>query len=133
MADGSTKAFADVRVGDKVLATDPETNQTAAKEVTDLWIHEACSFLGNRLVVVHVVNCDDLMEAYFLSLLTDVVCRSCEWAAATHDEDGDLLDRPSSTLHFVFTPASENVAMMLAVMRRSGRVVQFADGRGSVS
>ncbi|WP_285472750.1 polymorphic toxin-type HINT domain-containing protein, partial [Actinoplanes sp. NBRC 101535] len=36
MADGSTKAIADVRVGDLVLATDPETGETRAEEVTAL-------------------------------------------------------------------------------------------------
>lgn len=34
MADGSTKAIKDVKVGDKVMATDPETGQTEAEEVT---------------------------------------------------------------------------------------------------
>lgn len=36
LADGSTKAIEDIEVGDKVLATDPETDETAAKEVTAL-------------------------------------------------------------------------------------------------
>jgi hypothetical protein len=34
MADGSTKAIKDVKVGDKVLATDPETGETRAETVT---------------------------------------------------------------------------------------------------
>ncbi|WP_344905474.1 RHS repeat-associated core domain-containing protein [Actinomadura meridiana] len=33
LADGTTKAIQDVRVGDKVLATDPETGQTSAEPV----------------------------------------------------------------------------------------------------
>jgi hypothetical protein len=36
MADGSTKPIRDVQVGDEVLATDPTTGETAAREVTDL-------------------------------------------------------------------------------------------------
>ncbi|GGQ72176.1 hypothetical protein GCM10010166_47590 [Couchioplanes caeruleus subsp. azureus] len=40
MADGTRKPIADVRVGDTVLATEPETNETSAKTVTALWIHE---------------------------------------------------------------------------------------------
>ncbi|MFC4131754.1 LamG-like jellyroll fold domain-containing protein [Hamadaea flava] len=36
MADGSTKAIKDVKVGDKVLATDPATGKTVAREVTRL-------------------------------------------------------------------------------------------------
>ncbi|NUT07339.1 MAG: Teneurin-1, partial [Hamadaea sp.] len=34
MADGSTKAIKDVKVGDKVLATDPATGENTAREVT---------------------------------------------------------------------------------------------------
>ncbi|MEU7906414.1 putative Ig domain-containing protein [Actinoplanes sp. NPDC049118] len=40
MADGSRRPIAEVRVGDKVIATDPETGESAAKAVTALWIHE---------------------------------------------------------------------------------------------
>jgi hypothetical protein len=35
MADGSHKQISDVRVGDRVVATDPTTGQTAVREVTD--------------------------------------------------------------------------------------------------
>ncbi|MGJ3559761.1 polymorphic toxin-type HINT domain-containing protein [Streptomyces sp. INA 01156] len=34
MADGTTKAIKDVKAGDKVLATDPETGETTAQTVT---------------------------------------------------------------------------------------------------
>ncbi|MER5807263.1 ricin-type beta-trefoil lectin domain protein [Streptomyces sp. NPDC002033] len=34
MADGSTKQIADLQVGDKVVATDPETGETVTKDVT---------------------------------------------------------------------------------------------------
>ncbi|MCT9078513.1 ricin-type beta-trefoil lectin domain protein [Streptomyces fulvoviolaceus] len=34
MADGTTKAIEDVKLGDKVMATDPETGETRAEEVT---------------------------------------------------------------------------------------------------
>ena len=39
MADGTKKPIEDVRVGDKVLATDPETGEQVAKKVTHLWVH----------------------------------------------------------------------------------------------
>ena len=39
MADGTKKPIRDVKVGDKVLATDPETGQTAARPVTKLIVH----------------------------------------------------------------------------------------------
>ena len=40
MADGSEKPIEDIQVGDKVLATDPETGEQAAKEVTTVWVHD---------------------------------------------------------------------------------------------
>ncbi|MDX6237525.1 MAG: hypothetical protein QOG10_2340, partial [Kribbellaceae bacterium] len=39
MADGVNKAISDVKVGDKVLATDPETGEQAPKKVTHVWVH----------------------------------------------------------------------------------------------
>ncbi|WP_432836895.1 polymorphic toxin-type HINT domain-containing protein [Dactylosporangium sp. CA-092794] len=39
MADGSTKKIEDVKVGDQVAATDPETGATQAKPVTKLWLN----------------------------------------------------------------------------------------------
>ena len=39
LADGTTKPIKDIRVGDTVLTTDPETGQTTAKKVTAVWIH----------------------------------------------------------------------------------------------
>ncbi|MFI2712751.1 polymorphic toxin-type HINT domain-containing protein [Micromonospora sp. NPDC018662] len=36
LADGSSKPIADIRVGDRVLATDPTTGESAARPVTDL-------------------------------------------------------------------------------------------------
>ncbi|MFK4087814.1 polymorphic toxin-type HINT domain-containing protein [Kribbella sp. NPDC020789] len=40
MADGSYKPIQDIKPGDKVLATDPETGEQAAKTVLRLWAHE---------------------------------------------------------------------------------------------
>lgn len=40
MADGSEKAIEDIQVGDKVLATDPETGEQVAKDVTHVWVHD---------------------------------------------------------------------------------------------
>lgn len=41
MADGSRRPIRDVKVGDKVIATDPTTGKTAVKEVTDVRSHRA--------------------------------------------------------------------------------------------
>ncbi|MEU9012759.1 polymorphic toxin-type HINT domain-containing protein [Streptomyces sp. NPDC048479] len=40
MADGSTKNIEDIKVGEKVIATDPETGQTKAQEVTATFVTE---------------------------------------------------------------------------------------------
>ena len=40
MADGTTKAIKDIRVGDLVLATNPETGEQGARRVANLWVHE---------------------------------------------------------------------------------------------
>ncbi|MCX5263199.1 polymorphic toxin-type HINT domain-containing protein [Streptomyces sp. NBC_00199] len=40
MADGTTKNIEDVKVGDEVLATDPETGESGSRRVTDLIITE---------------------------------------------------------------------------------------------
>lgn len=40
MADGTARAIKDVKVGDAVLATDPETDEQGPRRVTHLWIHE---------------------------------------------------------------------------------------------
>ncbi|WP_018800572.1 polymorphic toxin-type HINT domain-containing protein [Salinispora arenicola] len=40
MGDGATKPIEDVKVGDHVMATDPETGEEGPRKVTHLWIHE---------------------------------------------------------------------------------------------
>ncbi|MFD7438101.1 ricin-type beta-trefoil lectin domain protein [Streptomyces sp. NPDC059861] len=51
MADGTSKAIRDVRVGDLVLATDPETGRPATQSVTDTFRHDA-----RRLVDITVAG-----------------------------------------------------------------------------
>ncbi len=40
MADGTKKPIEDVKVGDKVLATDPETGEQVAKKVEHVFVHD---------------------------------------------------------------------------------------------
>ena len=40
MADRTTKNIADIEVGDRVLAQDPETGERGARTVTKLWVHQ---------------------------------------------------------------------------------------------
>ena len=39
MADGTTKPIRDVRVGEEVRAADPQTGESGARTVTNLWVH----------------------------------------------------------------------------------------------
>lgn len=52
MADGSTKLIKDVKVGDKVLATDPQTGQTKAEPVVALIRHSGV----HAMVLVTLAN-----------------------------------------------------------------------------
>lgn len=40
MADGSTKPIEQIQLGDTVLATDPETGESGARQVTATWVHD---------------------------------------------------------------------------------------------
>lgn len=40
MADGSKRQIQDVRIGDRVIATDPETGERAAKKVLQVFVHD---------------------------------------------------------------------------------------------
>ncbi|MFI6763436.1 polymorphic toxin-type HINT domain-containing protein [Micromonospora sp. NPDC050417] len=40
MADGTTKKIAEIKIGDEVLASDPETGEQGPRRVTNLWIHQ---------------------------------------------------------------------------------------------
>ncbi|MFB6722391.1 polymorphic toxin-type HINT domain-containing protein [Kribbella sp. NPDC056345] len=40
MADGTRRNIKDIKPGDKVLATDPETGERAAKTVLHVWVHD---------------------------------------------------------------------------------------------
>lgn len=52
MADGTKKPIREVKVGDKVLATDPATGQTAARPVTKLIVHAG----KHTMVDVHLAD-----------------------------------------------------------------------------
>jgi hypothetical protein len=40
MADGSRKPIENIEVGDRVVATDPETGERVARRVTRVWVHD---------------------------------------------------------------------------------------------
>lgn len=40
MADGTKKPIEDIEVGDKVVATDPETGERVTRKVSHVWVHD---------------------------------------------------------------------------------------------
>jgi hypothetical protein len=54
LADGTSKAFKDLRPGDEVLATDPVTGQQGGRKIEHVWVHDDDLFVltvqGERIV-----------------------------------------------------------------------------------
>ncbi|MGW5846550.1 polymorphic toxin-type HINT domain-containing protein [Streptomyces sp. NPDC055254] len=98
MADGTTKAIEEVEVGDKVLATDPETGETATKAVSATIIGEG----SKDLVEVTVDTDGDAGSATAEVSATDGhpfwVPELGEWVDAAHLEPGNWLQTGAGTL-----------------------------------
>ncbi|WP_413775693.1 polymorphic toxin-type HINT domain-containing protein [Micromonospora sp. RTGN7] len=96
MADGSTKAIKDIKVGDEVVATDPVTGEQGPRIVTHLWVHEdeLVALTVNGKVVTTT-------EDHPFWNATDQ-----EWQRADELDPGDLLRTPSGAGTFVETPAT---------------------------
>ena len=62
LADGSTKAIDQVKIGDKVEATDPTTGKTAAQTVTQVWVNHDTDLMdltvqtGAKSSVIHATQ-----------------------------------------------------------------------------
>lgn len=62
MADGSTKPLDQVKVGDKVEATDPATGKTSAQTVTKVWVDHDTDLMditiraGGKTSVIHATQ-----------------------------------------------------------------------------
>jgi len=94
MADGSTKRIEDVEVGDYVLATDPETGETAAKPV------EAVIASGGEKELVEltvVAEPDDLAVITATDNHPFWSPELSEWVNAVDLEAGQLLQTASGT------------------------------------
>ncbi|MFV2013760.1 Hint domain-containing protein, partial [Micromonospora sp. LOL_027] len=94
MADGSTKRIEDVEVGDYVLATDPETGETAAKPV------EAVIASGGEKELVEltvVAEPDDLAVITATDNHPFWLPELAEWVNAVDLEAGQLLQTASGT------------------------------------
>ena len=59
MADGSTKPISEVKVGDEVMATDPETGRTRPKEVTNVIVGSGAKELVDVTVGGEVITATD--------------------------------------------------------------------------
>ncbi|MFC4110781.1 RHS repeat-associated core domain-containing protein [Micromonospora zhanjiangensis] len=87
MADGSTKAIKDVKVGDKVLASDPSAGGTTGEEVTQLHANQ-----DTDLTDVTVFGAGGWLTILYTTtnhLFWDVTTR--EWTSAGALRPGDLL------------------------------------------
>ncbi|WP_425578581.1 ricin-type beta-trefoil lectin domain protein [Streptomyces gulbargensis] len=89
MADGGHKAIGDVRVGDRVLATDPETGERRARAVTDTFAHDT-----RRLVDLTFVDGSVLTSTAGHRMY--VAGRG--WTVVSEVRAGDALRTPDGTL-----------------------------------
>ncbi|MGE7390921.1 ricin-type beta-trefoil lectin domain protein [Streptomyces sp. NPDC004126] len=97
MADGSSKPIDDLKPGDKVLATDPKTGETAAKDVTATILGEG----AKNLVEVTVDTDGDTGTATDLITATDKhpfwAVDLAKWVDATDLQPGQWLRTSAGT------------------------------------
>ncbi|MFG1654362.1 RHS repeat-associated core domain-containing protein [Micromonospora sp. NPDC049275] len=85
MADGSAIPIKDIKVGDQVAATDPETGAKGSRPVTNLWIHQ--DTLQDLLIAGKVLS---TTEDHPFWNVTDQ-----RWERADELDPGDLLATPN--------------------------------------
>jgi RHS repeat-associated protein len=84
MADGTTKPIKDVELGDKVMATDPETGKTVPRNVIDLIRHDGLhTMIAVRLSDGSTINATDLHPFWVESRKA--------WVDAIDLQPGDIL------------------------------------------
>ncbi len=110
MADGSTKAIQDIKVGDEVTATDPETGETTARKVTALHVN-----VDTELADITIVA-EDGVEA---TLKTTQNHPFWEATDGTWMDAGDL--QPGDTLQGV---SGANAAVAATVSRTGNTVMR---------
>ncbi|MEU4155633.1 RHS repeat-associated core domain-containing protein [Actinoplanes sp. NPDC026670] len=90
MADGSAKEMRELRAGEQVMATDPETGETGAHTIEAVWVHDDDLYLmiidGQRLITT---------EDHPFWNETDE-----EWQGAEEIDPGDLVRTPDGTARF---------------------------------
>ncbi len=90
-ADGKEEPIADVKIGDKVLATDPETGRTEARPVTALIRHS-----GKHTMVDSTLADGTVLEATDHHPIWDATTRTFTDAINLHVGDQVLSDRGES-------------------------------------
>lgn len=108
MADGTTKPISQVRIGDEVLATDPETGETAAKLVEATLIH-----VDRQLV-------DVTLDGRLLGKVVKTTADHRFWSETRHDwvragqlVSGERLSTPSDNSVVVRSVALRIVARLM--------------------
>ncbi|WP_327316922.1 polymorphic toxin-type HINT domain-containing protein [Streptomyces sp. NBC_01235] len=98
MADGSTKAIKDVRAGDKVLATDPETGETRAQTVTAEILGKGVKHLVKVTIDVDGKKGSKTAEVTATDKHPFWVPELSDWIDATDLKSGERLRTSAGTL-----------------------------------
>ncbi len=93
MADGSTKPLNEIKVGDKVQATDPKTGKTTAQSVTTLWVNHDTDLMN---VTVKSGGKTSTVQATQHHLFWDATRKA--WVDADHLVAGDQLRTDDGSL-----------------------------------
>ena len=89
MADGTTKPIGELRVGDVVMAADPETGKRGPREVTHVWVHD------DELVDLDLDNGETVTTTEDHPFWNDT---DQQWQQAQHLTPGDNLLTPSGRI-----------------------------------
>ncbi|MEW2386271.1 polymorphic toxin-type HINT domain-containing protein [Micromonospora sp. NPDC047707] len=108
MADGTRKPIKDVKVGDHVIATDPETGRTEKKRVT-----RTITGAGNKSLIKVTVDSDGANRNKPATITaTDGhpfwVANTNNWTTAANLNPGDQLLTPDGTRHTVIAIVAYN-------------------------
>lgn len=93
MADGSTKPLDQVKIGDKVEATDPASGKTSAERVTQVWVNHDADLMD---VIVKTSGKTSTIHATQKHLFWDTTRHA--WTEADRLAVGDQLRTDSGTL-----------------------------------
>jgi hypothetical protein len=93
LADGTSLPLDKIKVGDKVLATDPTTGKTQAEPVTAVWINHDSDLLN---LTVHTASGDTVIDTTQHHLFYDLTTH--QWVPAQRLHRGDRLYAPNGVV-----------------------------------